>query len=584
MIKIAHLTTVDLSLRYLILPQLEAAAGVGESYGISAPGPYVAEVEARGIVHLPLPASTRGVSLVDDLRAMRQFWKVVRDVRPDILHTHNPKPGIYGRILGRMAGVPIVVNTVHGLYATPESPSGRRAVVYGLEAIASKFSDAELIQNPEDLDLLARRHIVSRQKLHLLGNGVDLERFNPNVAGELRAAERERLGFAENEVVVGMVGRLVAEKGVPELIAAVGELDPGTRVVIAGPNDPDKDDAVSPEILEQGRAAGVEFVGMRADVESFYAGLDLFVLPSHREGFPRAAMEAAASGLPLVVTDIRGCRQVVDSGVNGLLVPVKDPEALAAAIRLLVGDPDRRALMGAASAEIAAARFDESRVVEIVMGTYRRLADEKGLAWKYGGVAELELRSALSGDHRGIAGLHAEMIASGFLSSLGRPFLGHLYRAMISSERGRVFVAVRSGSVVGFVAGSDDTTAFYKEFLRKHFLAAGLRLIPALARPTTWRRLWETLRYGGHATRARAELLSMAVAPSAQGRGVGADLVAALLDEAQESGIAAMTVVVGADNDRAIRLYMSGGFQDPVEMEVHRGSPSVELLWQSPAS
>ncbi len=118
---------------------------------------------------------------------------------------------------------------------------------------------------------------------------------------------------------------------------------------------------------------------MRDDVDELYGAMDLFVLASHREGFPRAAMEAAASGIPLVVTDVRGCRQVVDDGANGLLVPVRDPVALAAAIRRLGDDGALRSRMGAESRRIAEARFDERRVVAFVMDTYREIAARKGL-------------------------------------------------------------------------------------------------------------------------------------------------------------------------------------------------------------
>ena len=130
--KIAHLTTVDLSLRYLIMPQLLAPSDHGiDSVGISAPGPWVAELESRGIRHVPLASSTRGVDPLADLKAMWELVKVIRRERPDILHTHNPKPGIYGRIIGWLMGVPIVVNTVHGIYAAPDDPLLKRAVVRG---------------------------------------------------------------------------------------------------------------------------------------------------------------------------------------------------------------------------------------------------------------------------------------------------------------------------------------------------------------------------------------------------------------------------------------------------------------------
>src|SRR5262249_12892579 len=120
-VKIAHLTTVDLSLRFLVLAQLVALRDEGhEVIGISSPGPWVADLERLGIRHIPLESSTRDASVGADVRSALDLWRVLRRERPDVLHTHNPKPGVYGRIVGRMASVPIVVNTVHGLYATTD--------------------------------------------------------------------------------------------------------------------------------------------------------------------------------------------------------------------------------------------------------------------------------------------------------------------------------------------------------------------------------------------------------------------------------------------------------------------------------
>ncbi len=141
-----------------------------------------------------------------------------------MLHTHNPKPGLYGRIVGRAARVPIVVNTVHGLYATEDDPLAKRALVYGLEAIAARCSDAELFQNPEDLALMQRLHCTRRARL--LGNGVDLDALRPDavLATAARAALRSELGADDETILVGAVGRLVAEKGYPELFEAMERL------------------------------------------------------------------------------------------------------------------------------------------------------------------------------------------------------------------------------------------------------------------------------------------------------------------------------------------------------------------------
>ena len=129
--RVAHLTTVDMSLRFLVLPQLRSVVDLGgEAYGISAEGPFVDEIVAAGVRFVPLEGSTRGWSLGDDLPRARALWAILRRISPDVLHTHNPKPGVYGRIVGRLAGVPLVVDTVHGLYATEEDRPSKRLVVY----------------------------------------------------------------------------------------------------------------------------------------------------------------------------------------------------------------------------------------------------------------------------------------------------------------------------------------------------------------------------------------------------------------------------------------------------------------------
>ncbi len=380
MMRVAHLTTVDMSLRLLVFPQLKAVVDAGGvSYGISSPGPFVPDLEAAGIVHLPLESSTRGMNLLADLRAARELWRILKTHEIDILHTHNPKPGLYGRIVGRLAGVPIIVNTVHGLYATEDDPLLKRLVVYVLEAIAARFSDAELAQNIEDVELMSRYRITVPRKMRLLGNGVDLDRFDRRRVGdEPRKRLRGQWGVDDDEVVVGIVGRLVAEKGYPELFEAMEHVGAGYTLVVAGPDDPSKADALPRDTIARAEANGVRLLGMRDDVDELYSAFDLFVLPSHREGFPRSAMEAAAMGLPIVATDIRGCRQVVDDGVNGRLVPVLDAGALAEAIVALGSDPEQRAAAGAASLAKAQAEFDERKVVDIVMETYRTVAAAKG--------------------------------------------------------------------------------------------------------------------------------------------------------------------------------------------------------------
>jgi ribosomal protein S18 acetylase RimI-like enzyme len=179
-----------------------------------------------------------------------------------------------------------------------------------------------------------------------------------------------------------------------------------------------------------------------------------------------------------------------------------------------------------------------------------------------------------------VADLHMRGIADGFLSSLGRGFLGILYTALIADPHSAVFVAENDGAVVGFVAGTTDTAAFYRHFGKRYAISAGVRVLPRL-RPGLIRRVRETRSYGldGHET-VSAELLSMAVAPAARGRGLANRLGAELLTWAGNRGIGAMKVVVGAANEPAIRVYRKLGFGDDQAIEVHRGEPSLELVWR----
>jgi glycosyltransferase involved in cell wall biosynthesis len=149
-------------------------------------------------------------------------------------------------------------------------------------------------------------------------------------------------------------------------------------LVVAGPSDDDKADAVPAAVRDAAAAGGVRFLGMRSDVEDLYRAADLYVLASHREGYPRSAMEAAACGLPVVATDIRGCRQVVEDGVTGTLVPVRSAPALSRALAGLVADGERRRAFGAAAEARARSEFDQQRVIDTTLRTYRRLLAARG--------------------------------------------------------------------------------------------------------------------------------------------------------------------------------------------------------------
>jgi len=371
-LRVAHLTTIDMSLDLLLGTELRADVEAGlEVFGLSSPGPFVDRVTDLGVTHVPLTSLTRSWDLRSDATATRELHRAVKSLDLDVLHTHNPKTGVIGRLVGRAAGVPVVVNTCHGLWIRPGDRLAKRAFVLGAETLASRASHFELYQNAEDHRTL--RLAVPAKRSRVVGNGVDLRRFTHDAAGRERV--RRELGIGDDQLLVGGVGRRVAEKGIAEYAAAARALAGKARFVWVGPDDPDKPDALRAE------EEGVEFLGERADMPAVYSALDVFVLPSHREGFSRSGMEAAACGVPSVLTDIRGCREIGEHEREIMLTPAHDAGALTAAVERLLLDAPLRTRLARAARVRALAEFDQRETARASLETYKAVADGKGLGW-----------------------------------------------------------------------------------------------------------------------------------------------------------------------------------------------------------
>lgn len=377
--KVMHLATVAESLRLMLGNQMQAIQAAGyEVVAVSAPGPDADELRGRGIRvrHVPF---TRRMDPGADLRALALLVGVIRDERPDIVHTHTPKASLLGQWAAMLAGVPVRVHTIHGLYFPATMTARTRPLFVWLERITMAPAHLSLSQNEEDVKTAKGERIAHPARVRLLGNGIDVRAFDPALyPAERRAEIRRSLGLGPEHLVVGMVARLVVEKGYLEMFEAarrIAEVEPRARFLFVGGLQPDKTDGLGADALSR---AGIEHVaqllGHRDDIPALTSVMDVFALPSHREGVPRAPMEAAAMGVPSVVTNIRGCRQVVVEGVTGHLVPVRDPAALADAILGLLRDPATRRRMGAAAREKSARDFDERRVFERVLGSYAELA------------------------------------------------------------------------------------------------------------------------------------------------------------------------------------------------------------------
>lgn len=384
--KIAHITTIDLALRYLLLNQLVSLQQAGlEVVGISNPGPDVPAIEAAGIRHIAVPM-TRNFTPVADLKSLFELYKVIKREKFSLVHTHTPKPGLLGQLAAKMAGVPIIVNTIHGFYFHDHMPEFWRRFYIATEKIAATCSHSILSVNQEDVQTAIKEGIGSPSLMKYLGGGVDIKELDPQKFrdADWRQKKRGELGIAAQDQVVGFVGRLVREKGVLDLLQAaqiVLPKHPRVKFLIIGPTDPDKADTLTTNpALDYGIAASCIFTGIRTDIPELYALMDMLVLPSYREGLPRVPMEAAAMGLPCVVTDIRGCREIVEQGYNGLLTPLGDIGALATAIISLLEDRELAVRLGSNGRKLATEQFDEQLVFEKVKAEYARLLQARGMS------------------------------------------------------------------------------------------------------------------------------------------------------------------------------------------------------------
>lgn len=315
-------------------------------------------------------------------------WYLRRE-RFDVLHVHGPLVSMQARVAARLAGVPTVISQAHGFYFHAGSRPVARLGLRWLEQVFCRHLTDHLVTvSAEDRALaVARRFRPNPEEIvHVPGVGIDTDRFSPDGDPVARRRLREELGAPADAVVVTFVGRLVAEKGLVELATAFAGLarrDPRPVLWLVGDVlDSERDrgapDAVGRIVSAAGAADRVRFLGRRTDVPAVLQASDVFTLPSHREGMPVSVMEAMACGLPVVVTDIRGSREAVIHGDCGLIVPARDPAALAAALIGLVEDEVLRRRLGDAARERVLDHYSAAASLAPLLALYRRIDAARG--------------------------------------------------------------------------------------------------------------------------------------------------------------------------------------------------------------
>lgn len=363
--KILLMSNTDWYLYNFRLDLAEALRARGDEVILASPdGEYVPKLQALGFRWVEINLSRRGMNPFEELAATLRFWALYRREKPDIVNHYTIKCVLYGSLAARLAGVPRIVNSIEGLGIVF---GGRNRLLQILiEWMYRLFlvNTTVIFLNPDDFELFQHKRLVAPESAHLIpGSGVDVARFAPGPEPDSALP------------VAVFPARLLWEKGVGDFVEAARLLKArgvAARFALVGEPDPHNPSSVSQDDIEGWVAEGiVEAWGWRQDMPRVYAESHIVCLPSYyREGVPRSLLEAAASGRAIVTTDAPGCRDVVRHDVNGLLVPPRDPAALADALQTLLENPDLRREMGQRGREMVEREFSSQLVIEKTLKVY----------------------------------------------------------------------------------------------------------------------------------------------------------------------------------------------------------------------
>lgn len=373
--KLAFLSHLDANLYYFRLPIMQALVDRGHDVFAVCPKGDVSECFAEhGICAVHYEITRSSLHPLQEAAVIFCLANIWRRLRPDVLHTFTAKPNIYGTLSGRFARVPIIYNLVEGLgsFYIDSSVKSRfvRECMEALYRVSCRLSDATVFVNNDDPQYFLSRQLVPRNKIRVIRSvGVDTDLFRPDRIDTV--AVRQGLGLPGDARIVLMVGRAIWHKGLAEYIAAANLIrarEPKVFFLLAGDVDEGNPSSATREYLLS--QPNLVWLGQRRDIAELTALCDVYVLPSYREGVPRTLLEAASMARPIVTTDTVGCREVVEDGVNGFLVPVRDSISLTERIVTLLRDEGLRCRMGLNGRAKAIREFDVKHVVRQYFDLY----------------------------------------------------------------------------------------------------------------------------------------------------------------------------------------------------------------------
>lgn len=374
----AFLSHLDLNLYLFRTPIMKELLKRGyKVYAICPKGDKNQALKDIGCEIVNYEIDRKGLNPFSEKKSINNIYEAIKNLKIDILHTFTAKPNIYGSLAAKKASIPIVLNLVEGLGSFYINNNFKNIIIRNImERLYKKafsLSQGCVFVNTSDPEYMIKNNIIKKEKVKIIKSvGVDTTKFSMDSYSEkelLQIKEKLNLG---NKIVILMVARAIWDKGIKEYYEAAKIIKAkyqSIEFLLVGGTDEGNHSCANEDFLNNG---DVKWLGHRDDMVEITAICDIYVLPSYREGLPATLMEASSMSKPIVTTDTFGCKDVVDDGINGFLVPIKDSQKLAEKIEILINNKDLRIKMGKKALEKAQNEFDVNKIVNQYMEYYEK--------------------------------------------------------------------------------------------------------------------------------------------------------------------------------------------------------------------
>ena len=377
---LVRITTVPISLEKLLSGQLHF---MGSFYNVIAVSSDKERLERFGklekVAVFPLEM-TRQMTPLQDVLAVIKLFFFLKKARPFIVHTHTPKAGIVGMLASKLAGVPHRLHTVAGMPLL-EQAGFKRKVLDFVEKLTYSCATKVYPNSFKMRDIIIQNEYCTPSKIKVLANGssngIDTSYFDAShFSDAYKNNLKKELGIKSSDFVFIFVGRIVSDKGINELVSAFSKIQESKRdikLLLVGPYEQELNPLKAETLSEINTNKSILALGYQNEARPYFAISDCLVFPSYREGFPNVVMQAGAMGLPSIVTNINGCNEIISEGENGIIIPVKNSDAVYEAMKKIATNENLHSQLKEKTRQMIVSRYEQKIVWEAILAEYKTI-------------------------------------------------------------------------------------------------------------------------------------------------------------------------------------------------------------------